>query len=219
MGSIRAFSKRQKWTEEEVGSLKRHYAATSRMELAALFPGRPIRAVECKANSLGLARDRPAPRSAEDARAAKRKHVASVRAADPEAFREYRRAFYRANHEGRKMAMRAYYARRFFWGKAMKLRNDGRATFKDLASIWKRQRGRCALTGVKLGRDAHLDHKLPKARGGNDRPENLQWVTPAVNLAKRDLTDAEFVDMCANVMDWLGQRIAHVEALISEAAA
>lgn len=109
--------------------------------------------------------------------------------------------------------MRDYYARRFFWGKAMKLRRVDRATAKDLAGLWKRQRGRCALTGARLGRDAHLDHKLPKARGGGDEATNLQWVAPSVNLAKRDMTDAEFVAMCANVMTWLGERIAHVERL------
>jgi len=45
------------------------------------------------------------------------------------------------------------------------------------------------------------------------------WA-PAVNLAKRDLTDEEFVALCSNVMTWLGERIARVERLsqVPEAA-
>jgi 5-methylcytosine-specific restriction endonuclease McrA len=95
----------------------------------------------------------------------------------------------------------------------MKLRGPERASARDLAAIWKSQRGRCALTGRRLDRTAQLDHKTPRARGGGDEAANLQWLCEAANLAKRDLTDAEFAAMCGEVMRWIGERIAAVEAV------
>jgi 5-methylcytosine-specific restriction endonuclease McrA len=160
------------------------------------------------------------PRSIEEIRKAKREHMARRRAADPQGERAYRRAYHAANRDARTAKMRAYYGRRFFWGKAMKLRGEDRATAKELAALWKAQRGRCALTGRRLDRSAQLDHKTPKARGGGDNPANLQWLCVAANLAKRDLTDAEFAALCGDVMAWIGRRIAAVEALqnLAEAA-
>jgi hypothetical protein len=113
--------------------------------------------------------------------------------------------------------MRAYYGRRFFWGRAMKLRGEGRATTTDLARMWKQQRGLCALTGRRLTREsAHLDHIVAKARGVTDEIGNLRWVCTEVNLAKRELSDEEFVALCSDAMRWIGERIAMVEAIRSE---
>ncbi|HYE84949.1 MAG TPA: HNH endonuclease signature motif containing protein [Vicinamibacterales bacterium] len=114
--------------------------------------------------------------------------------------------------------MRAYYARRFFWGRAMKLRGPERATVRDLARMWKRQRGRCALTGRRLDRTAQLDHIVPKARGGTDAAANLRWTCEAVNIAKRHMTDAELFALCGDVMAWIGRRIQMVEDVRLEAA-
>lgn len=112
--------------------------------------------------------------------------------------------------------MRDYYARRFFWGRAMKLRGSGRATAADLARLWRTQRGRCALTGRRLGRDnAHLDHIEAKSRGGSDAASNLRWVCSEANLARRELSDAEFVALCADVMRWIGERISLCERALS----
>lgn len=152
------------------------------------------------------------PRSIEQIRKAKREQMARKRAADPEAARAYGRQYHAANRTKQTAKMRAYYGRRFFWGKAMKLRGEDRATARQVASLWKQQRGLCALTGRRLDRSAQLDHKTPKAKGGSDRIENLQWLCESVNLAKRDLTDAEFAALCASVMRWIGERIAEVEA-------
>lgn len=92
-----------------------------------------------------------------------------------------------------------YAAKRFFWSRAMKLRGENRATFRELAALWKLQRGLCALTGRRLDRFAQLDHVKPKARGGGDELANLRWVCIAANLAKRDLSDDEFFQLCADV--------------------
>jgi 5-methylcytosine-specific restriction endonuclease McrA len=141
------------------------------------------------------------PRSVEETREAKRLHMARKRAADPEAARRYHRERHHKNRERNLAKMRAYYGRRFFWGRAMKLRGEGRATTANLAYLWKRQRGRCALTGRRLNREnSHLDHITARARGGADNISNLRWVCIEANLAKRELSDAEFIALCADVI-------------------
>lgn len=37
-----------------------------------------------------------------------------------------------------------------------------------------------------------LDHKIPKSKGGNNKKENLQFLTVFENLAKRDMTTEEW---------------------------
>ncbi|MBU9318919.1 HNH endonuclease [Burkholderia multivorans] len=145
----------------------------------------------------------------------KRVSMAKARNADPEKARAYRNAYHAANREAQTEKMRTYYAKRFFWSKAMKLRGSGRASARELAAIWKKQRGLCALTGRRLDRSAQLDHKTPKARGGSDQATNLQWLCEEANLAKRALTDAEFIALCGDVMHWIGKRIELVESLIT----
>lgn len=142
----------------------------------------------------------------------KRAHMARRRAADPESVRRYAREDHARNRTARTAKMRAYYARRYFWGRAMKLRGADRASTRDLASLWKRQRGICALTGRRLDRTAQLDHIVSRAKGGADSIDNLRWVCAAVNYAKRDLGDAEFGALCADVMRWIGARIQESES-------
>jgi hypothetical protein len=144
----------------------------------------------------------------EKVRKRKREWMAKKRAQDPDAARKYHREYHRNNRDERNAKMREYSGRRFFWTKAMKLRGEDRATTAEIASIWRKQMGRCALTGVRLDRTAQLDHILPKARGGDDTAENLQWLAADVNLAKKEKTDEEFIEMCRSVMAWIGQRIA-----------
>lgn len=147
-------------------------------------------------------------RDPEKIRRRKRESMARRRAADPEAARAKERAWDAANRDRRRASARAYLAKRFFYVRVCHLRGSDRANARDLWALWHRQRGRCALTGRRLNRAAQLDHILPKARGGGDNISNLRWVCQEVNLAKRDLTDAELVALCVDVMSWIGERIA-----------
>ena len=148
----------------------------------------------------------------EKTRARKREHMARKREADPIAARAYSNA-HRAKHKDRiNKKVREQTSSRIFWARALRLRNGISA--RDLAILWKSQRGRCALSGRRLGRDAEIDHKTPRARGGLDRLDNLQWVTPEANKAKRDLTDAEFMALCIDCARWIGERIEQVEAIL-----
>ena len=148
----------------------------------------------------------------EKTRTRKREYMASLRMEKPNEIRAYQSA-YRSKHRERINAKtRENTAKRIFWARALRLRNGISA--RDLARLWKEQRGRCALSGDKLGRDAEIDHKTPRAKGGKDRLDNLQWVTPIANRAKRDLTDAEFLRLCINCARWIGERIEAVEAIL-----
>jgi len=151
-------------------------------------------------------------RDPETYRRRKRESMAKRRAADPDAARDYQRRDYWENRSARLATMKEYQRRRFFWMRAGKLKSDVSAA--DLARLWKRQRGRCALTGRRLTREnAQLDHITAKARGGSDEIDNLRWLCTEANLALRELSDAEFVALCSDVMRWIGERIAMVDAL------
>jgi 5-methylcytosine-specific restriction endonuclease McrA len=144
-------------------------------------------------------------RTIEATRESKRLHMAKKRAENPEKVREYQRARRAANPELVKKQLRDYYAKRFFWGRAMKLRGEIRATYKELASQWKKQKGLCALTNRKLNRNAQLDHIIPKIKGGEDSIGNLRWVCAEANLAKRELFDDEFIQLCMDVLRKVGK--------------
>ncbi len=211
MGSIRAFSKRHRWTSEEEQRLREVYTTVSREQLATLFPGLALRSIESKANGLGLKKPRRQGRDKATVLKAKREDMARRRKVDIDAFRARGRAHHFKNHEENKAKQRAYCAKRFFWARANKLRGSGKATHKDLASLWRKQKGRCALTGRRLNRDnAHLDHITARARGGTDDVNNLRWVCREANLAKRELSDVEFLHLCEDVMRWIGGRLDRV---------
>lgn len=205
MGNKRKFVNHTRWTTEEVERLTALYPKATHDELVAALPGRHIRMIQCKANGLGLVREKPPARTAEQVREAKRKHMADRRAANPEAARAYQSQHREKNREQLNAVRRAAHKGRIFWVRSLKFRG---IKAKDLARLWKQQRGRCALTGRKMDRTAQVDHKLPLARGGGDNIENLQWTTPEANRAKRDLTDAEFLALCLDASKWIGARIA-----------
>jgi 5-methylcytosine-specific restriction endonuclease McrA len=143
-------------------------------------------------------------------RARKREHMARMRAADPEAARNYAKADWIKNRQARLATMKSYQKRRFFWMRTMKLCG---INAKGLALLWRKQRGLCALTGERLTREnAEVDHILPRKRGGGDEIANLRWTTKTANRMKRDMTDEEFFSACLNVMSWIGQRIEEVAA-------
>ena len=84
-------------------------------------------------------------------------------------------------------------------------RNNGyKVTPEELVRIWRSQRGRCALSGRKLGRDAHLDHVTPISLGGSSGADNLRWTCPEINFVRGNLSDEELVRLCRDVAVWNG---------------
>jgi len=218
MGNIRKYSPHVRWSGDEIEIIRRLYPSAPHSEIIAALPHRSLRNIGCKANDLGITRISPPKMTLDEVRASKRAYMARRRAADPCAARAYQRKFHHKNRERQTKKMRDYALRRFFWNKANKLRGEHAANCQDLARLWKAQRGRCALTGRRLDRSAEPDHRTPKARGGNDSVENLQWVCREANRAKRDMTDDDFVALCGDVMRWIGMRMAMVDAVKEKAA-
>ncbi len=211
MANARAFSPHVRWTRSEVAILLTHYPAATHQQLGVMLPGRSMSQIQNKANGLGIVRIVKPARTADETRKAKRELMARRRAENPEEFRAYHRERHHKRHEENKAKLRAYSAKRFFWSRAMKLRGENRATFRELAALWKSQRGLCALTGRRLDRFAQLDHIKPKARGGGDDLANLRWVCIAANLAKRDLSDDEFFQLCADVVRRIAEQAKAAE--------
>lgn len=165
------------WNRSDDEYLRANYASQSLAEMSAHL-NRTVAAIRCRARLLGLRRP---------------KRRCPVRSSA-----EYRRA-YRA----------AYANRRFFYMRASKsLAGCGipaPVLARALWSKWKMQRGRCAITGIKLTKNnAHLDHIVPIARGGRDSIENLRWICADANLLKSSRTDAELALICQLVLVTIG---------------
>ncbi len=89
----------------------------------------------------------------------------------------------------------------FLWrARLWSARHSVTVTGLELWRLWKTQKGRCALSGRKLSAHAHLDHIVPVSNDGAHTIENLRWLDPLVNVARGNLTDAEFVSLCRDVV-------------------
>ncbi len=107
------------------------------------------------------------------------------RQSDPDKSRERQRAWYKANPD----ASRTHAATR----RARKMSVSGAYTAADLAVLLLRQKGRCAMCGIKLKPNMrHADHIMPFARGGDNTLRNIQWLCRPCNLSKHARHPIEF---------------------------
>lgn len=104
-----------------------------------------------------------------------------------------------------KTKVKTYRRRRFFWYKAVRFNQQWETThnLKKLSiflwTLWHRQKGKCALSGVPMTRDtAWIDHILPRTRGGGHSLDNIRWTHKNANKLKSNLTDAEFKSLITN---------------------
>ena len=102
-----------------------------------------------------------------------------------------------------------HHERRFFYYRASNVCGTGEQRTNqlekaiELAQLWKRQRGVCAVTGWRLdGKNAQLDHIKAKVTGGTHALDNLRWIHRDANYAKRDLTDEAFLRLCSAVVKY-----------------
>ena len=86
--------------------------------------------------------------------------------------------------------------------------NSGSRRTKAACDLLDAQGWRCGLTGLKLAPDTlHLDHKVPKSKGGSDGLENKHWVHPAANYAKGNMSIEEFRTWLLAAADALRNKI------------
>ncbi len=76
----------------------------------------------------------------------------------------------------------------------------------EIAALWDKQGGKCALTGrpLVIGGGAGLDHKTPISKGGSREIENVRWVCFAANAAKNVMSDAELFTLCEDILRHAG---------------
>lgn len=73
----------------------------------------------------------------------------------------------------------------------------------DLWKLYKKQRGKCVLTGKKLNKgNISLDHIVSVYTGGTNDLDNLRFIDIKVNVMKNILGDAEFLSLCEEVINY-----------------
>lgn len=72
----------------------------------------------------------------------------------------------------------------------------------ELKQLIEAQGFECPYSGrtLELGKNASLDHKTPRSRGGSSEIENLHWVDHDINRHKSDATHDEFIALCRLVV-------------------
>lgn len=66
--------------------------------------------------------------------------------------------------------------------------------------VRQRDNERCYYCGI-VAKDGHVDHMVPKSRGGSNGLSNLVWACASCNLSKGRLTAEEFATKTANQTD------------------
>lgn len=76
--------------------------------------------------------------------------------------------------------------------------------------IFKKYRGHCAYCGVALDKNEwHMDHLVPKSRGGSYHVDNMVPACPGCNMSKYTRTPDEF-------RDWILPRMVELLSGIHE---
>jgi 5-methylcytosine-specific restriction endonuclease McrA len=115
---------------------------------------------------------------------------------------------WREYNKTRKQYRKEYNRRRVFKKLACSVNcvyKDNKITAFDLFKIAKHQKLRCALTGMKLtNNNISVDHIIPKSKGGLNISSNIRLVLLPINIARMDMTDEEFVNLCKGVVNYAG---------------
>ena len=81
------------------------------------------------------------------------------------------------------------------------IRNNRNVSEEWVVATLAAQGNRCALTGRPIDLDTlEVDHVVPRSKGGGDEESNLRLVCRAANMAKHDLSDADFIALCFDVV-------------------
>lgn len=108
-----------------------------------------------------------------------RQHAYAWRKNNPEKYKEIIRLSLKKWRQKNPEAKRAEAAKR----RALKRNSTGVFTKDDIARLNNLQRGKCAACKTTLTK-YHVDHIIPLASGGINKPPNLQLLCPPCNLSK-----------------------------------
>ncbi|HEY9662924.1 MAG TPA: hypothetical protein V6C65_31150 [Allocoleopsis sp.] len=88
---------------------------------------------------------------------------------------------------------------------AARVNLGSRKRWRELQRLLDTQRWKCPYTQVKLvlGKNASLDHKLPKSRYPDQRYaiQNLEWVEQRINTMKNNMTKQEFLELLSLICE------------------
>jgi len=68
--------------------------------------------------------------------------------------------------------------------RARELSSDGKLTHGLAGKLFKLQKGKCACCGLPLGKDYHIDHKMPLSSNGANEDWNIQLLRQRCNNQK-----------------------------------
>jgi len=77
--------------------------------------------------------------------------------------------------------------------RARKLANGGECSKGLVDKLLILQKGKCPCCGNSLGKDYHLDHIVPLARGGSNSDSNMQLLTKVCNMQKHAKDPVDFM--------------------------
>jgi 5-methylcytosine-specific restriction endonuclease McrA len=119
-----------------------------------------------------------------------------------------KKAWRERNKEHLRKYMREWKAK---GGTAAERKREYRAQHKygvtrgDLMGLLASQGGKCKLCGDGLHGKRHLDHMLPRSRGGKSEIANYQYLCPTCNMGKGALTTDEYLEHCRRVLLYNGK--------------
>jgi len=109
------------------------------------------------------------------------------------------RKWYENNKEQRRATVKAWldrnphktteYSRAY---RARKAGAVGSYTPDDVERQYRMQNGKCWWCGKTVGQKYHVDHIVPLARGGSNKPNNICISCPRCNLSKQDKLPQEW---------------------------
>ncbi len=117
--------------------------------------------------------------------------------------------------EKNNLKQKKYYHKRFFYKRANTIINNAKVKKEEisftvnelckfLATLWKKQKGICVLSGDKLTREnAQVDHIITKKNGGKNDFDNFRWITKESNQIKGPLNDEKLKSFVVKIYNKL----------------
>lgn len=77
---------------------------------------------------------------------------------------------------------------------------SGKLPASHVKTLHALQRGKCAICNAKLGREYHLDHIYPLAKGGSGEKTNFQILCRPCNLKKAAKDPVDFMQSLGRLL-------------------